>query len=396
MAMRLIDETQEVACRTAEADAIRAKTGGTAPIPYDFQNGKGFSDAIAGIPSGGSARVKYWRPPDMPDITSLPITEPILYVTYDASLVPEELRKVSIHGNSYPFELSIGYIENGQFVSVYSQHDKSQYIDVSLPTGRRFWVVECKRYSGRSFGDLYIEEMYNDTVSSAYPYVEVYANCAIKAARGRYLQYITAVGGYLFNLAGGGHYDVIDIENSSFNVNYNTSNFSSCRVLKLPKQTISGSAAYSGASGLCSGFGRLIEFDASGWDVSNNASFRTIFNNCYSLVTLNISGWDMRNCNNYVDPFLYCYHLKNFLCDNTILPSISFSLVNSHRLTNDSLANIANALPEAQATITLSSSSKTKAQNLMGIVSNGKFVIDEYGDTSLEDFITLTKGWTIA
>ena len=54
MAMKLIDETKEVACRTAEADAIRAKTGGTATIPYDFQNGKGFADAIAGIPSGGS------------------------------------------------------------------------------------------------------------------------------------------------------------------------------------------------------------------------------------------------------------------------------------------------------------------------------------------------------
>ena len=50
---KLIDSAKESACRTAEANAIRAKTGGTAAISYDFANGKGFSDAIAGIPSGG-------------------------------------------------------------------------------------------------------------------------------------------------------------------------------------------------------------------------------------------------------------------------------------------------------------------------------------------------------
>ena len=53
MAMMLIDQTKDSACKTAEADAIRAKTGGSAQLAYDWANNKGFADAIAAIPSGG-------------------------------------------------------------------------------------------------------------------------------------------------------------------------------------------------------------------------------------------------------------------------------------------------------------------------------------------------------
>ena len=53
MAEMLVDGAKLDACNTAEADAIRAKTGGTDPIPYDYENNKGFADAIAAIPSGG-------------------------------------------------------------------------------------------------------------------------------------------------------------------------------------------------------------------------------------------------------------------------------------------------------------------------------------------------------
>ena len=52
MAEMLIDGAKLDACNTAEADAIRAKTGGTDPIPYDYANNKGFADAIAEIPTG--------------------------------------------------------------------------------------------------------------------------------------------------------------------------------------------------------------------------------------------------------------------------------------------------------------------------------------------------------
>ena len=49
---KAIDSAKEAACRTAEANAIRAKTGSTAQITYDFDNGKGFADAIESIETG--------------------------------------------------------------------------------------------------------------------------------------------------------------------------------------------------------------------------------------------------------------------------------------------------------------------------------------------------------
>jgi hypothetical protein len=53
MSMMLIDQTKDSACKTAEADAIRAKTGGSAQLAYDWANNKGFAEAIAAIPTGG-------------------------------------------------------------------------------------------------------------------------------------------------------------------------------------------------------------------------------------------------------------------------------------------------------------------------------------------------------
>lgn len=50
---KLIDSSKLDACCTAEANAIRAKTGGSSSITYDWANSKGFADAIAAI-SGGS------------------------------------------------------------------------------------------------------------------------------------------------------------------------------------------------------------------------------------------------------------------------------------------------------------------------------------------------------
>ena len=52
---KLVDSSKLDACCTAEANAIRAKTGSSAQIAYDWANSKGFADAIAAISGGGSA-----------------------------------------------------------------------------------------------------------------------------------------------------------------------------------------------------------------------------------------------------------------------------------------------------------------------------------------------------
>lgn len=52
MAM-VVNETKLNAAMTATADAIRAKTGDSAQIPFDYNGGKGFADAVEAIPQGG-------------------------------------------------------------------------------------------------------------------------------------------------------------------------------------------------------------------------------------------------------------------------------------------------------------------------------------------------------
>lgn len=62
MADMLVDSTKLDACLDAEADAIRAKTGDSNDLTFDFANNKGFADAIAAIPTGGGdPQVRNWK-----------------------------------------------------------------------------------------------------------------------------------------------------------------------------------------------------------------------------------------------------------------------------------------------------------------------------------------------
>ncbi|MBR5342607.1 MAG: hypothetical protein IK149_01775 [Oscillospiraceae bacterium] len=58
---KAVDSSQLDACCAAEANAIRAKTGGSSQIAYDWANSKGFADAIAAIPGGGTDYLQYAR-----------------------------------------------------------------------------------------------------------------------------------------------------------------------------------------------------------------------------------------------------------------------------------------------------------------------------------------------
>lgn len=53
MSEMLIDGAKLDACLDAEADAIRAKTGDSNDLTFDFANNKGFADAIDSIQTGG-------------------------------------------------------------------------------------------------------------------------------------------------------------------------------------------------------------------------------------------------------------------------------------------------------------------------------------------------------
>lgn len=90
--------------------------------------------------------------------------------------------------------------------------------------------------------------------------------------------------------------------------------------------------------------------------------------------------------------------LKNFSISCDIESSISF--VSSDKLTADSLINIANHLSALSGgnnmTLTLHSTAKTLCVNTAGVITDGKFVKTTGGSVTLTDYITNTKGWSIA
>ena len=63
----------------------------------------------------------------------------------------------------------------------------------------------------------------------------------------------------------------------------------------------------------------------------------------------------------------------------------------------DTWTSLANCLVSgASGTLTIGSTAQAKLQNILGNVENSLFVRDLQGLTNLYDFITTTKGWTLA
>lgn len=73
-------------------------------------------------------------------------------------------------------------------------------------------------------------------------------------------------------------------------------------------------------------------------------------------------------------------------------------IAQSDKLTNDSIVSVANGLRSdvSGKTLTLHTTVKDKLSTIMGTVTDGVFTADASGQTTLQNFITATKGWTIA
>lgn len=83
---------------------------------------------------------------------------------------------------------------------------------------------------------------------------------------------------------------------------------------------------------------------------------------------------------------------------NSMSYNASYKFGSHGHLSDDSLVSIANAMdPENQTkTIVLHSTAAGKLSTIAGTVADGLFTISAGGSTTLLDFITQTKGWTIA
>ncbi len=98
-------------------------------------------------------------------------------------------------------------------------------------------------------------------------------------------------------------------------------------------------------------------------------------------------------------------NLSNMLSDHIVeirfVPNsckYAWNISATKHVSNDTLVSIANALDGTAAgqTLTLHADSKAKCQTLMGTVAGGVFTANASGTVTLTDFITTTKGWTLA
>ena len=106
--------------------------------------------------------------------------------------------------------------------------------------------------------------------------------------------------------------------------------------------------------------------------------------------------WNLSVAHNSTNVLVQAPNCEFFgIVENTCIDSLQ--LQGTQLLTNASLVSIANGLSSASpATLTLSSTPKAKLSTIMGTVTDGKFTEDASGSTTLLNFITNVKGWTIA
>lgn len=142
----------------------------------------------------------------------------------------------------------------------------------------------------------------------------------------------------------------------------------------------------------------LIDIDLTETDTSKFYSYYNAFQNgnLKSIFgELNFSGVG----DSVVGIFNGCSNLEDVIfAENNLNRAISLS--SSSKLTTDSLVSIANGLVAGNYTLTLHAISKANCNTIMGYVDNTKgydvFVADESGTVTLSEFITITKGWSLA
>lgn len=143
-------------------------------------------------------------------------------------------------------------------------------------------------------------------------------------------------------------------------------------------------------------------------DLSECTNYATWFRNNPYLAEIKGTPWDFTKVNSAQTMFYQNVAtnvpdgLKMAFKENSIHVNLSFGAVAN--LTNDALVSIANGLRAGANTVTFSSTPKSKLAIIKGNVSQitegdvtyDFFTADDAGDTTLQDFITTTKGWTIA
>lgn len=381
----------------ADIDAANVKTGRTDATVHDAIN-----TLIAGYGQGGGGgvpnRTAWYRPPDMPDITSLPFnTEPYKWMGYYTvdKMLPYAANTITAHvvGNGRS-HIELCDMIDGELVprdSHLNLATEEVTIDLTKAT-TRFPVIRMRCDNRRALFDENVPIIECSLVRWENYYL-CYSGLPI------YVTYITAGShGEVFTSSGLGgrgfggalqyvdfskHTDVVVEGRSLYNI-FNGQ--AGLKVIKFPdveknSVVLDGGSQSSWPDNAFSGCMSLSELDLSIFDTSEVVRLTNVFDGCKNLRKLNISGWNLSACTGMSKTFTGCAALVDLITDGTIMPSVSFSLSDSTLLSVDSLNGVIAALPAladgATATLTL------------GSVNVAKLTADEL-------VVATEKGWTIA
>lgn len=135
-------------------------------------------------------------------------------------------------------------------------------------------------------------------------------------------------------------------------------------------------------------------------DLSNITSYAGTFDYCRNIEAINVT-FDFSSCTNQGDVNFFNNGANTILTTLRFVPNTlaySLKLSGFRALDADSLISVANCLRSdvTEQTLTLYSTQTTMCSSITGTVTNGTFTADESGSVTLADFITNTKGWTLA
>ena len=387
---------------TAVANAIRTKGGTSASLAFPTD----FVSAIAAIPSGGTpTRTKWYCPPDWPDISGLELTPYTYndfraYYVIDTSQLPADKKILCNY-----LEFTVGHVTNNAYVVDYTATQISgNTYGLTLPNDCPRFVVAYYSKSGYSAGRGLM-----DSVSKYHlPVVEM--RWAQGASSPPFTNYpsmeVMSIKNSNYSLSSNaipypsGNLKVLIFE-GGLNISYKFSglfgNRKALQKIYFNQSTQVTKTGIGDGTTFCTADVSLREFDMSWLTASGMTSMGSCFDYCSSLETLNLSNWDMTSATGFGNAFRQCYSLTNVILTDAVLPKLNISFADCNLLTDASLVNIANALfAGAAKTLTLHATPKASVSRIMGIVQNDKFTISELGTVTLMDFITNTKGWTVA
>lgn len=388
---------------TAARAAVAAK-GGTVTVDGGSSQ---LAGDIASIPSGGTPqRTAWYRPPDWPDLTSMEITDDDeVFLTLDTG-TEDSGRALGLYLNMRGFTTKVerGHIENHRFVVDERYGKQGDYhFHYRLPDNvGRYVVIRVSSMNSEGFGGA---KYYGEF--GAMNIVEVLGNTTKRTKE----LFANEVGDSTIKIVTNRKGEILDHILNSQRIEF--VDFSEC----VPVNVVNLYGALSLCTSLTNfilpstplhvsrisyflyGAKMLRSLDMSQIILDNiETSVINVTRDMALLETVKYGPWDLSETTSLSSSFTGLYNLKNITCDGMIYPKLSFGYNDSAFLTDTSLINIANALPvvTASTTLTLHATPKARLSTIMGTVAEGVFTADESGTVSLQDFITTTKGWTVA